>query len=437
MNRAALMTAPARYVMPFVLFLVLVTLSVFSPRSGLIAIAAIITFTVALLRPKAVFFAMIALLPVTAFDLLGNVSYIRFVGLLLTVCLGLRIAMLHIDIPQDDTYKYFGLFFIGGTLSLFSAVNPPVSIERLFTYLSLFLFYFLGRYFFRQLRDVNISVDVLILSTLSFQFLGVKTHSGLQRISAGVGDPNGYAALLDVLIPLAIYRWVNARGVQRMLYLPVIIALTVLLLLTGSRGGYLGFLGAACVLLYHYGARRILAATVLAVYLAGTVYFAAPDWFWQRAESITASEGKDSSIDLRIDHYRAALQMFLEHPVSGVGLNNFQFNNLEYGDVHSQVVHNSYLEVLTGGGLLCLIPFLMIEWACWRKLSLKHCHEKALCDLLVCLKASFVSLLTTGLFLSADYDKTLWFVFALISSAYYLKRTQQSQRGARVEGTAF
>ncbi|MEJ2648323.1 MAG: O-antigen ligase family protein [Sedimentisphaerales bacterium] len=263
------------------------------------------------------------------------------------------------------------------------------------------------------------SVNILILSTLFFQFLGVTTHPSRQRISAGVGDPNGYAALLDVLIPLAIYRALNVSGIRRVLYLAIIIALTVLLMLTGSRGGYLGFVAAACVLLYHYGTRRILAVTVLTVCIAGTVYFAAPDLFWQRADSITVSQKRDSSIDLRLGHYRAALLMFLDHPLTGVGIGNFRLNNLKYGDVRSQVVHDTYLEVLTGGGLLSLIPFLMIELTCWRSLSIKECNEKALSDLLICLKASFASLLTTGLFLSAAYDKTLWFSFSLISSAYY------------------
>jgi len=84
------------------------------------------------------------------------------------------------------------------------------------------------------------------------------------------------------------------------------------------------------------------------------------------------------------------------------------------------VVHNTYLEILTGGGLLSFIPFVFILINTWNKIKTKSNYDKSMCDLMVCLKASFVALLITTFFISEDKAKFYWFFMALSSSAFYI-----------------
>jgi hypothetical protein len=84
----------------------------------------------------------------------------------------------------------------------------------------------------------------------------------------------------------------------------------------------------------------------------------------------------------------SSFDMFKDYPVAGVGLRNFYLNGRKYGATAVTVVHNSYLEILTGGGLLSFLPFALILVNVWRKLRLRKHYDGQERDLLICLKAS-------------------------------------------------
>jgi O-antigen ligase len=74
----------------------------------------------------------------------------------------------------------------------------------------------------------------------------------------------------------------------------------------------------------------------------------------------------------RLKLWRAATEMIREHPLQGIGPDNFRLLYGPYAGlanpdprVHS---NNMYLEILVGGGLLAAIPF---AWLCWRVAALQ------------------------------------------------------------------
>jgi len=422
----------------FIPFLFLCTFLVFDLKVGLIILAGSALFLTALLKPKVIYLLLLALFSMEGFTAVPGSSFAKLLGILLIAGLTLRLAMTREAIPKDSSYKYFLLLLTGGIVSFGFAKNLSVSLHSYITFISVFLLYGMTRYFLISIEDVNSSLNVLFLSTvltfLIVQVAGLSQHDVGQtsRISSGMGDPNEFASYILVLLPLAYYKATIDWGVKRILNWAFIALFLVLLVLSGSRGGLLGFLGAAAVLIYYYSIGRLRQIFFLILIAAAIFYFAVPHDFWTRASTIVHPKTKgDVSIAVRLENYQAALKMFRHHPLAGVGLRNFEFNGAKYGASAQTVVHNTYLEVLTGGGLLCFIPFFLIIADSWRKLRLRKSYDRRIRDLLICLKAAFVSLLITSFFISVENKKIMWFLFALISTVFYVVENQRMVRGTR------
>lgn len=410
----------------FIPIFLLVTLLVFEIKIGLIILLSAVLFSTALIQPKWLYMFLIALFPVEGFAALEGASYPKIVAVFLIAGLVLRLALTKKALPKDNAYKYYFLFFIGSLISFSVAKNLSVSLHMYIVYISLFFLYLLTRHFLRSEKDVSAVLNVLFFSTvllsLIVEMMGIRIRSHYSgRISGGYADPNEYASYILVLLPFSFYMAMRHTGIKKIVYWGCVLFFFITLVFAGSRGGALGFIGLSAILVYYYSVGR-LRQIIFSILLVMTIsYFYVPDDYWVRLSAMThpVSEG-DLSIGTRLINYKAAVKMFFDYPVTGVGIYNFQFRGQEYGTEEVIVVHNTYLEVLTGGGLFSFIPFLLILIDSWRKLKVKKKYGPNIRDLLICLKASFVSLLITSFFISADHKKILFFLLALISSVYYL-----------------
>jgi hypothetical protein len=419
------------YKVVLVLFLPLLALStflVFQIKYGLIFLGGAVLFSLVLIKPKLVYYLLLALFSMEGIAAVPGASYDRLLAILLIIGLTLRLAMTKGAIPKDSSYKFLFLILLGSLASFVFAKDLPTSLRFYLAFISLFLLYGMTRYFMRSIEDIHGGLNYLFFSTLLIiiviRAMGLSTDVGDDpwRISGGIGDPNEFASFILVLLPLAYYRATSTAGVRKLAY----VSFLALLVFTGSRGGILGFLGAASVLVYYYSIGRLRQLFFLILLGAIILFFVVPPDFWSRAATILHPEAAgDLSIDLRMANYRAAAKMFLDHPLAGVGLRNFQFNCQEYGAPAKLVVHNTYLEVLTGGGLLCFIPFLLVLADSWRKLRISPRYDGNIRDLLICSKASFISLLITSSFISIENKKIMWFLFALISAVFYIARNRR------------
>lgn len=415
------------HIVTFILLLFLVTLLVFQLKIGLVLLLSSILFVSVLIRTEWLYMLLIALFPIEGFAALPGASYPKIVAVFLMTGLYLRMTLTRKALPGDNAYSYFAVFFIGSILSFFVAKNLSVSVKIYIVYVSLFLLYVLTRYFVRSEKDVRAVLNTLffstVVSTLAVQIIGlrIRSHSSGVRLSGGYADPNEYAQYILVLIPLALYMAMRNTGMKRVLYWGCVLVFFVIFMSTGSRGGVLAFIALSAILAYYYSVGRIKQIIFILLALATIAYFYVPEDYWIRLSTILhpVNEG-DSSIDTRLINYKAAVKMFVDYPLTGVGLYNFQFRGPEYGTLEIIVVHNTYLEVLTGGGLVSFIPFMVLLADGWRKLRIRKRYGLHMRDLLICLKASYVSLLITCFFISADHKKIIFFLLALISSVYYM-----------------
>lgn len=241
---------------------------------------------------------------------------------------------------------------------------------------------------------------------------------------AGLFDPNYFAASLIPAILVALFLLL-APGERRVRRLAGAVAAVDLLafVLTQSRGGLIG-LGVALVAAVAVAGRvrpRVL-ALVLVIFAVGLgYYFVAPP----SHVASTSSSGRSGE-------WRIALRMFGRSPLSGVGLGNFgvveptySTQNLDLTRVRyvvndQQRAHNTYLEVAAeegvAGVLLLLTVFCASIGYAGRSLAALARARDALEPAARGLIAGAIGMFVAYCFLSAQWEKQLWLVIALLAA---------------------
>jgi O-antigen ligase len=182
------------------------------------------------------------------------------------------------------------------------------------------------------------------------------------RASGAFSDPNDFALVLVVGVPLALYFLTDPRLRSfRLVWLLPLVLFLYALSLTYSRGGFLALtVGLAVLLGARLGAARAvaMAAVLLPVLL---VFFSGR----QTDISTTVNTGQ-----ARVDIWAHGLVLFQQAPLFGIGENY-------YGDNAGQVAHNSFLHCFTElgffGGTLFLGAFIL-ALATMRRFGSERCH---------------------------------------------------------------
>jgi O-antigen ligase len=150
-----------------------------------------------------------------------------------------------------------------------------------------------------------------------------------------LSDPNDFAQILLIVLPLAFIAWRRGRVVTN--FFAVLVPATLLLwttYLTHSRGGLLALAAVALM-----AARKKLGTTastaLAAVFILGML---ALDFTGGRG--ISAADGAD-----RLEAWANGLEMFKSAPLFGIGFNGFT-------DLYEITAHNSFVLCLAELGLL-------------------------------------------------------------------------------------
>jgi len=183
---------------------------------------------------------------------------------------------------------------------------------------------------------------------------------------------NHFAGFVELTLPAGLGLMIF-RGVRRELF-PLLVLLTIVpvsaLVLSGSRGGIVGFVFELCVLGLLARVRRKDEAPKIAV--LGIVALAALALIgWVGADNAIQRFSAVSKVDLtfsrRASMARDTNRIFLDHPVKGIGLGAltavYPRYETSYDGLVVEHVHNDYLEGLAETGVaggLCGLAFLWL-----------------------------------------------------------------------------
>jgi O-antigen ligase len=205
------------------------------------------------------------------------------------------------------------------------------------------------------------------------------------RVFSTIGQPNALAAYLVLVLPVALVLAWHARRWARLAAAVGATAMLATLVLTLSRGGYVGLAATVPVLLFGAFAdqrtrRRAVGGVVVAIVAVVAAIAATPSGrsLVRRAsgpdpavDEALAGSGGDISFRAHVDQWRVALRVIADHPLTGTGQETFpdQFPQasrlvlsparVRYFDLFRvESPHNAFLGVAAGAGAPALMAYL-------------------------------------------------------------------------------
>jgi putative inorganic carbon (hco3(-)) transporter len=265
------------------------------------------------------------------------------------------------------------------------------------------------------------------------------------RLAGPIGEQNRYAQVLLVLLPLAVGR---VRAERTLLLRGLAAAAGTLIVcgvtLTFSRGAAVALvlLLAAMVATGFVALRHMLA---LAAVLVALVLAVAPDYI-SRVQTLGAagnttalqSDETDQALKGRATENLAALNAFRDHPILGVGPDQFfRRYSTQYGNElglrfleENRRAHNLYLEIGADLGVVGLLAFLSIVVVTmahlWRLARWWQSRRPDLAILAMGALLSLVAYMASGLFLQLSFQRYFWILIALANATIWILRHERA-----------
>ena len=318
-------------------------------------------------------------------------------------------------------------FFIVATLSLFGSTYFDVALrEWRIIILEPALFYALIRSSRLDRPAVWRIVDALVLAGVAVALIGLAQYAfnlniitaeeGTRRLRSVYGSPNNVGLFLGRVFPIALAYLLLGAGRRRLGYGLALLPIAAAIVLSQSRGAlFIGVPAAILAIGLLAGGRWVWAAlgTLAAGVLAALPFLNSP-----RVQSLLSGEGTQV---FRVAVWRSAVNMIREHPVLGVGPDNFLYAYRDrymlpeaWQEPFLSHPHNFALDFAARLGLLGLAAFVWIQIEFWRiayRVSrIAQASERALA---IGLMASMADFLAHGLVDAAYFVVDLAFVFML------------------------
>ena len=315
------------------------------------------------------------------------------------------------------------LFVVWSSLSMFWSLDPGSTLTHAMSRVQLFALAFLVWQLVDRperadpvMRAYVLGCYVAIGSAIFNLLTG--TEYVYQRYSATGTDPNDFATMLALGIPMA---WLLVvRGRQGIWFWPMLLYLPAVLgaiLLTSSRGGAIVTLLALLVVpltMRHLDVPRRLAFWfMVGVGGLGAIY-AAPlvidtvQGSIQRLSS-TASEVASGTLNERADIWDAGFRLLEDNTMLGVGAGAFEQSVTPYAGL-PKIAHNTYISVLVELGPLGLLLFVSALLAAALPLLRLPGPERAI------LLVLGVTLAVALVPLTWEIRKVTWFVLVLMTT---------------------
>jgi probable O-glycosylation ligase (exosortase A-associated) len=226
-------------------------------------------------------------------------------------------------------------------VSAFAEYSPELSFEKTQDVVKIFILCFLFASLIKTEAWLNAYVWVVVLSFGLLAFWGIlQGLAGNDRLDTlWPGGSNYIAAQLALVAPLALAKTFDeaVKLKYRVLFLACFTAIILACMYTNSRGGFIGLIAGLIVFLTRVKTRmKVLVVSLLVGVL---VLQWIPSNFSHRISSIFAEQDeRDESANSRNVLWQIAWRIWQDHPITGVGLENFSPVKESYADKVGDIV---------------------------------------------------------------------------------------------------
>ena len=272
------------------------------------------------------------------------------------------------------------------------------------------------------------------------------------RLSVGMTfDPNDLAMVLVTILPLVVMLFILAGSRNKLLYGAVIAIMMFAVVLTGSRGGFLGLIAVAGYLLFvrfpsqngEIRPRLSFKKIILVFSAVMALAMFSSDEYWNRIATIfnPSEDYNVTSEQGRLAIWGDGIELILQYPY-GVGVGAFSAAQGMISGGRYQTAHNTLIQVGAELGILGLLVFLLLYLRSLKTLteakSYKGEGELEFQYYLIGFKGALLGCFVANFFLSQAYSALLFSLFILIhciGAIAYRDRCSRSEKDDMVAGT--
>lgn len=281
------------------------------------------------------------------------------------------------------------------------------------------------------------------------------------RLAGPLGDPNFFAQILVIVVPVAlVLAWKERTCRLRVVAMVAAAAVAATTIFTYSRGAALALgVVVVCSLFAARPSRRRVTIGAVLILVAGLSLL--PTQFGRRLVTLRALvPGEEQVLDLdssmqhRVLMARVGWNLFLDHPVLGAGAGNYPVHFHDYADEIGSTTrdyrelggtrypHSLYLELASETGFVGLITFgavLLLVFGHLRRTERAYywAGDELHAALASGLAIGLLGFLISSLFLHGHFQRYLWVLFGLSAAlAAAAPSTSGATAGTRTRPTA-
>jgi len=242
------------------------------------------------------------------------------------------------------------------------------------------------------------------------------------RIKGLFENSNDLGLHLVTMIPIAVALGLGGRNpLKKLLYFGGAALMVAAVIVTFSRGGFIGLVAMALIMVRRLGKKNRVATTGAMVFAVILFLAFAPGAYSGRLSSIlNSSADLTGSSSQRTEVLKRSFWVMLRYPLLGVGIGNFRHKspqNLE--------THNAYTQVGAEMGIATMVVYILFLVHPIRRMRLVENESQSKQDqlrfyyLAIGLQGSLVGFMVSSFFGAVAYQ---WYVYYLVAYAVCLHR---------------
>ena len=371
----------------------------------------------------------------------------------------LLMLFIRVLIVKDRKLVFDNVYLILLAWLMLAVVGAPFAINSaawpaIFALLKWFITCFLVINLVTNLPKFQYFIWLLLLLNLKLSQHQIRSfYHGYQHVSdtyrdffihqgVGAGSSSFLANATDfglamvVVAPLALYLIPSVRSkILKFFAGGTLAAFITSILKSGSRGAAVAMFAMAG--LFWFKSKNKLILIVVMVLFVMIFWSMAPDAWQERFISIGDYE-EDATAMQRIDLWKAGIRIFLDHPIFGVGVDQYGrafesgYRPADYRG--ATAAHSIFIQAaaeLGAGGLFILLLLLFVlfkrNWETRRLYRKAGLNENWLWNFSLALDLSLLGFIVGGAFLTVLYYPHLYMILAMIISLHHITKRKANE----------
>lgn len=279
-----------------------------------------------------------------------------------------------LTIMEDTLIRSIAIFFAAIGISTIFSINSQTSAEVWINYFYRFSIFFVAVFSIRTRKQVQYILIALALSmSISDLYAIWQWLNGGERVSAFFRHPMILAGCLMLTMPI-LFVQVLCNREHRFIFIPALMVALVTLIFNQTRGAWIAIgltIILSCILLRQY--RKQLAVYTTGLLILLLLVFSLDPQLTARLYTIPDMQFQSNSERTLL--WKSTIQMWMDYPITGIGLGNFHEQYLTNyispfaREPHLAHAHNNVLHIFAETGILgggaFLYMFYMILKTCY------------------------------------------------------------------------